>query len=160
MHALEIYALTLVAFTIAWTIAWFTFIRPLLMRYAATANLVQRAAAAEGDLRKTIGLWLEARKTLIVTFLTSLFAAGKGAGSLVVATTKGVVVTGVSTIGALQPTDLAPLRDRSLWSAFFGDVVSLHIIAALSLLAAYLALKGKVQAAAIVPAPGTASTAA
>ena len=158
MHALKIYALTLAAFAIAWTIAWFAFIRPLLMRYAVTASLVLRLDAVEGDVWKRLDLWLEAKKTLLVMFVTSLFATTKGAGALVVATTKGVVVTGVSTIGTLQPTDLAPLQDKSLWSAFFGDVVSLHIIAALSLLAAYLTLKGKVRAAAIVPAPGTAAT--
>ena len=157
MHAIEIYALTLTAFAGAWGVAWFTFIRPLLMRYAATAGLVGRMEAAENTLGAKLRLWLEAKKTLAVLFCTSLFAAGKGAGSLVVATTKGVVVTGVAAIGTLQPTDLAPLRDKSLWSAFFGDVVSFHIIAALGLLGAFLSLKGKVQAAAIVPA-GTVPT--
>ena len=158
MHAFKIYASTLAVFTLAWVTAWFAFIRPLLMRYALTADLVRRIDAAEGALWKRLDLWLEAKKTLTVMFVTSLFAAGQGAGSLVLATTKGVVVTGVAAVGSLQPADLAPLRDKSLWSAFFGDVVSFHIIAALGLLGAFLTLKGKVAAAAIAPAADTAST--
>ncbi len=166
MHALKIYAIELVVFAAVWGVAWFTFIRPLLERYALTAGVVTRIDAAGGDVWKKVDLWLEAKKTLAVMFLTSLFSAGKGAATAVIATTKGVVVTGVATVGTLQPTDLAPLRDKDLWSAFFGDVVSFHIIAALGLLGAFLTLKGKVQAAAIVPAaivptataPGTAST--
>ncbi len=158
MHATKIYALTLAAFALAWGVAWFTFLRPSLMKYAVTAGLVQRLDAAEGSLWKKLDLWFEAKKTLAVMFLTSLFASAKGAGSLVVATTKGVVVTGVTVVDTLQPTDLVPLRDKSLWSAFFGDVVSFHIIAALGLLGAFLTLKGKVRAAAILPVPGTAST--
>ena len=168
MHAITIYALTLAAFALAWGVAWLTFIRRLLMRYAATAGLVRRMEAAEGTLWGKLNLWLEAKKTLAVMFGTSLFAAGKGAGSLVLATTKGMVVTGVAVVGTLQPGDLAPLQDKGLWSAFFGDVVSFHIIAALGLLGAFLTLKGKVRAAAIVPeavgpeatvpAPGTAAT--
>jgi len=137
---IKIDLITALIFIVAWVAAYLMVLRPLLMKYSVTAGVLERLDAAEGDLWKKIGIWLEAKKTLAVVFLTSLFAAGKGA-----------IDTTVSTVGALQPTDLAPLQDRTLWSAFFGDIVSFHIIAALSLLAAVLTLKGKVAAAQITP---------
>ena len=158
MRSLKIYAFELALFVAVWTAAWFLFIRPFLARYRVTSGLLARLDAAEGNRWKRIELWLEAKKTLALMFLTSLFAAGKGAATVAIATTKGVVITGVSTLSTLQPTDLAPLQDKTIWSAFFGDMVSFHIIAALALLGAFLTLKGKVTAAAIVPAPGTAAT--
>ncbi len=132
-------ALTGLVFVTAWTVAWFTFIAPLLRRYAVVAGLAQRIAAAE-SLPHRIALWCEAKKTLAVAFLMSLLAAAKGA-----------LDTGLASVAGVQGADLAPLQDRGLWSAFFGDIATLHIVAALSLLAAFLTLKGKVAAAAITP---------
>ncbi len=149
---MKFYLITALVFLAAWLAAYFAFIRPLLLRYSITADVLARLQAAEGDVWKKIGIWLEAKKTLLVLFLTSAFAAGKGATTTAVATTKTAVVTTVTGVTSLAPTDLVTLQDKSLWSAFFSDVVSLHIIAAISLLAAFLSLKGKVAAARIVPA--------
>ncbi len=140
MHALKIYSLTSIAFIIAWTIAWFAFIRPLLERYQFTADIIGRLNAAEGDEWKRIAIWCEAKKTLALAFLTSAFAVGKAASDQV-----------VSAVATLTPEVVAPLQDKSVWSAFFNDIWTLHILAALSLLTAFLTLKGKVQAAAIAP---------
>ena len=149
---MKFYLVTALVFAAAWTTAYYAFIRPLLLRYAVTARVLARIEAAEGDAWTRVGIWLEAKKTLLVLFLTSAFAAGKGAATAAVATAKVAVVTTVAGVTSLAPTDLVTLQDRSVWSTFFGDVVSLHIIAALSLLAAFLTLKGKVAAAQIVPA--------
>ena len=140
MHAIEIYAITALVFFAAWIAAWLTFIRPLLKRYSVTAGVIARLDAAEGDVWKTIGIWCEAKKTLLLAFLTSAFAAGKAATDQV-----------ASAASSLTPDALAPLQDRSMWSAFFGDIWTLHIVAALGILTAFLTLKGKVQAAQIVP---------
>ena len=145
MHALKIYALEFAIFAVVWIIAWFLFIRPLLARYSLTAGLVTRLDAAEGDTWKRIALWFEAKKTLALAFLTSAFAMGKAATDQV-----------TSVASNLTPDAIAPLQDKTMWSAFFGDIWTLHIVAALGILTAFLTLKGKVTAAAIVPAPGTA----
>ena len=137
---MKTYLVTGLVFVAVWTAAYFVFIRPLLLKYAVTAGVVERIEAAEGSVWKRLGIWLEAKKTLAVVFLTSLFATAKGATD-----------TAVSTVTSLQPTDIAPLQDKSLWSAFFGDIVSFHIIAGLGLLAAFLSLKGKVAAAQLTP---------
>ena len=145
MHSLKIYAFELALFVAVWTVAWFLFIRPFLARYSVTSGLLARLDAAEGNRWKRISLWLEAKKTLAVTFLTSAFAMGKAATDQV-----------ASMASTLTPDAIVPLQDKSLWSAFFGDIWTLHIVAALGILTAFLTLKGKVAAAAIVPAPGTA----
>ena len=147
MHDLKIYTIELFLFVAVWTAAWFLFIRPLLAKYSLTAGLVTRIDAAEGDTWKRIELWFEAKKTLALAFLTSAFAMGKAATDQ---------VTSVAT--SLTPDALVPLQDKTMWSAFFGDIWTLHIVAALGILTAFLTLKGKVTAAAIVPAPGTAAT--
>ncbi len=136
---MKVYLVTFTVFVVVWITAWFAVIRPLLRRYDIIADVRDRIAAAEGFPKKIL-VWLEAKKTLVVAFVMSLLAAGKGA-----------VDTTVSTVTGLHPTDLAPLQDKTLWGAFFSDIVSLHILAALSLLAALLSLKGKVTAAQIVP---------
>ena len=146
MHSLKIYALEFIIFAALWTVAWFVFIRPLLAKYSLTAGLVARLDAAEGNTWKRIELWFEAKKTLLLAFLTSAFAMGKAATDQV-----------TSVASNLTPEALAPLQDKSMWSAFFGDIWTLHIVAALGLLTAFLTLKGKVAAAQIVPAPGNAA---
>ncbi len=146
MHSFKIYALEFVIFAALWTVAWFVFIRPLLAKYSLTAGLVARLDAAEGDTWKRIELWFEAKKTLLLAFLTSAFAMGKAATDQV-----------TSVASNLTPEALAPLQDKTMWSAFFGDIWTLHIVAALGLLTAFLTLKGKVAAAQIVPAPGSAA---
>lgn len=146
MHALKIYFIEAAIFAVGWTIAWFVFIRPLLAKYSLTASLITRIDAAEGNTWKTIGLWFEAKKTLALAFLTSAFAMGKAATDQI-----------TSVASNLTPDAIAPLQDKSMWSAFFGDIWTLHIVAALGILTAFLTLKGKVTAAAIVPAPGTAA---
>ena len=150
MHAFKIYSVEAIVFILVWVAAWFLFIRPLLAKYSLTAGLVTRLDAAEGDTWKRIALWFEAKKTLALAFLTSAFAMGKAATDQ---------VTSVAT--SLTPDAIVPLQDKTMWSAFFGDIWTLHIVAALGILTAFLTLKGKVQAAAIVPAaivpaPGTA----
>jgi hypothetical protein len=147
MHALEIYCIEAGIFLAVWIAAWFVFIRPLLAKYSATASLVARLDAAEGSTWIKIKLWFEAKKTLVLAFLTSAFAMGKAATDQV-----------TSVASALTPDALAPLQDKTMWSAFFGDIWTLHIVAALGILTAFLTLKGKVTAAVIVPAPGTTST--
>ncbi len=146
MHSFKIYALEFVIFAALWTVAWFVFIRPLLAKYSLTAGLVARLDAAEGNTWKRIELWFEAKKTLLLAFLTSAFAMGKAATDQV-----------TSVASNLTPEALAPLQDKTMWSAFFGDIWTLHIVAALGLLTAFLTLKGKVAAAQIVPAPGSAA---
>ena len=140
MHELKIYALYAAVFLAAWMTAWFSFIRPMLERYGVTAGVVERLDAAEGNVWKKIGIWLEAKKTLALAFLTSAFAAGKAATDQV-----------TSVAASLTPDAIVPLQDKSLWSAFFGDIWTLHIVAALGILTAFLTLKGKVTAAQIVP---------
>ncbi len=140
MHPWKIYVLTAAVFCFAWTVAWFAFIRPLLAKYAYTAGVIERLDAAEGNVWKKIGIWLEAKKTLALAFLTSAFAAGKAATDQV-----------TSVAASLTPDAIVPLQDKSLWSAFFGDIWTLHIVAALGILTAFLTLKGKVTAAQIVP---------
>ena len=140
MHELKIYALYAAVFLAAWMTAWFSFIRPMLERYGVTAGVVERLDAAEGNVWKKIGIWLEAKKTLALAFLTSAFAAGKAATDQV-----------TSVAASLTPDAIVPLQDKSLWSAFFGDIWTLHIVAALGILTALLTLKGKVTAAQIVP---------
>ncbi len=141
MHAFKIYSVEAIVFILVWVAAWFLFIRPLLAKYSLTAGLVTRLDAAEGDTWKRVALWFEAKKTLALAFLTSAFAMGKAATDQ---------VTSVAT--NLTPDAIAPLQDKTMWSAFFGDIWTLHIVAALGILTAFLTLKGKVQAAAIVPA--------
>ena len=150
MHAFNIYLIEAAIFAAVWILAWFLFIRPLLAKYSLTAGLVTRLYAAEGDTWKRIALWFEAKKTLALAFLTSAFAMGKAATDQV-----------TSVASSLTPDAILPLQDKTMWSAFFGDIWTLHIVAALGILTAFLTLKGKVQAAAIVPAaivpaPGTA----
>ena len=150
MHAFKIYSVEAIVFILVWVAAWFLFIRPLLAKYSLTAGLVTRLDAAEGDTWKRVALWFEAKKTLALAFLTSAFAMGKAATDQV-----------TSVASSLTPDAILPLQDKTMWSAFFGDIWTLHIVAALGILTAFLTLKGKVQAAAIVPAaivpaPGTA----
>ena len=147
MHAFKIYSVEAIVFILVWVAAWFLFIRPLLAKYSLTASLVTRLDAAEGDTWKRIELWFEAKKTLAIAFLTSAFAMGKAATDQV-----------TSIAASVTPDVIAPLQDKGVWSAFFGDIWTLHIVAALGILTAFLTLKGKVTAAAIVPAPGTAAT--
>ncbi len=137
---MKIYLITGAVFLLAWIVAWFAFIRPLLAKYNYTAGVIERLDAAEGDVWTKLGIWLEAKKTLALTFLTSLFAAGKAATDQV-----------NSLASNLTPDAIAPLQDKSLWSAFFNDIWTLHIIAALGIVTAFLTLKGKVTAAQIVP---------
>lgn len=132
--------ITVLVFVVTWTIAYFLFIRHLLMQYKITAGVIERMEAAEGDAWARLKIWLEGKKTLAIAFLTSGFAAARAATD-----------HAVSTVGSLQPTDIATLQDKSLWSAFFDDIWTLHIIAALGLLTAFLTLKGKVMAAQITP---------
>ena len=141
MHAFKIYSVEAIVFILVWVAAWFLFIRPLLAKYSLTAGLVTRLDAAEGDTWKRVALWFEAKKTLALAFLTSAFAMGKAATDQV-----------TSVASSLTPDAIAPLQDKTMWSAFFGDIWTLHIVAALGILTAFLTLKGKVQAAAIVPA--------
>jgi hypothetical protein len=152
MHSLKIYVIEFAVFAAVWTIAWFVFIRPLLAKYSLTSGLITRLDAAEGDTWKKIDLWLEAKKTLVLAFFTSAFAMGKAASDQATS----AATNAISTVSNLTPDAIAPLQDKSLWSAFFGDIWTLHIVAALGILTAFLTLKGKVTAAAIVPAPGTA----
>ena len=148
MHKLQIYLLTAAVFFAAWATAWFAFIRPLLERYSLTAGVISRLDAAEGKVWTKIEIWFEGKKTLLLAFVTSAFAAGKAATDQ--ATT--AAVHAASTFSNLTPDAIAPLQDRSLWSAFFSDIWTLHIVAALGILTAFLTLKGKVAAAQIVPA--------
>ena len=141
MHAFKIYSVEAIVFILVWVAAWFLFIRPLLAKYSLTAGLVTRLDAAEGDTWKRVALWFEAKKTLALAFLTSAFAMGKAATDQV-----------TSVASSLTPDAILPLQDKTMWSAFFGDIWTLHIVAALGILTAFLTLKGKVQAAAIVPA--------
>ena len=136
---MKVYLVTFAVFVVVWIVAWFVFIGPLLKRYNVVADVGSRIAAAE-SLPKKILVWLEAKKTLLVAFVMSLVATGKGA-----------IDTTVSTVSGLGGTDLAPLQDKTLWSTFFNDIWTMHILAALGLLAAFLTLKGKVTAAQIVP---------
>ena len=136
----KVYALTALVFAAAWIAAWFAFIRPLLKRYALTTGLIARLDAAEGGLWARIKLWAEGKKTLALAFLTSALAAGKAA------TDQATAV-----VANLSPDALQPLQDKGLWSAFLNDVWTLHIVAALGLLTAFMTLKGKVQAAQIAP---------
>ena len=152
-HDVRVYALVAAIFLAAWTAAWFVFIRPLLRRYAATAGVVTRLEAAEGNLRKKVEIWLEAKKTLVLAFFTSAFAAGKAATDQATS----VAAHAAATMSNLTPDAFVPLQDRSLWSAFFGDIWTLHIVAALGILTAFLTLKGKVLAAEIVPAQTVAA---
>ena len=148
VHDLKVYLLSASVFLAMWTTAWFAFIRPLLRRYRVTAGVVARLDAAEGDIWKQIEIWFEAKKTLALSFLTSAFAAGKAATDQAAS----AAVQAAATVSNLTPDALAPLQDKSIWSAFFGDIWTLHIVAALGILTAFLTLKGKVQAAEIVPA--------
>ena len=136
----KIYLVTAAVFLFAWIVAWFAFIRPLLERYEYTAGVIERLDAAGGNVWKKIGIWLEAKKTLALAFFTSAFAAGKAATDQV-----------TSVASNLTPDVIAPLQDKSIWSAFFNDIWTLHIIAALGIVTAFLTLKGKVTAAQIVP---------
>ena len=58
----------------------------------------------------------------------------------------------VKTVTGLQPTDLDPLKDQSVWHAFFSDGVVLKIMSGLALAAGLLAIKGHLTAAKIEPA--------
>ena len=68
-----------------------------------------------------------------------------------IAAAKGALDAALAAVSGLQGADLAPLQDKSVWSAFFGDIATLHIVAALGLIAAILTLRGKVAAAALAP---------
>lgn len=144
----KIYFLTFAVFAIAWTIAWFVAIRPALKRYAATADLLGRLDAFEGSAFGKLKLWLEGKKAALLLFVTSAFEVGKAAFDQAT----GAAVQAATAVSGLTPDAIAPLQDKSLWSAFFGDVITLHIVAALQLLAVILTVKGHVTAAKIVPA--------
>ena len=132
-----VYAVTALVFVVAWTIAWFVFIRPLLKKYALTSGLLDRLDAAEGNVWAKIGLWLEAKKTLLLAVFTSGLASVKSAADQAVA--------------VVNPDTVVALHDQSIWSAFLSDVWTMRVLAGLSLVTAYFTLKGKVEAVALTP---------
>ena len=146
MEKISTYLATGMVFIVLWLVAWFAFIRPLLQRYAVVANIEARIKAAEGFPAKLL-LWLEAKKTLLLAFFTSAFAAGKAATDQAAS----AALRAASTVSSLPADAIAPLQDKSIWTTFFNDIWTLHILAALSILTAFLTLKGKVSAAQIVP---------
>ena len=133
--------ITMLVFVVAWTTAYFVFIRHWLMQYAVTAGVITRFEAAEGDVWSRITLWFEGKKTLLLAF----FMSGLGA-------VKSATNATVSTVTGLQPSDLDPLKDQGVWHAFFNDGVVLKIVSVLALAAGLLAIRGHLTAAKIQPA--------
>lgn len=142
------YPITALAFAVAWTAAWFAFIRPALRRYARTTALMARIDAAEGSAWARLGLWLEGKKTLAVSFLLSGLTAARSAADQAAA----AAVHAAAAAAGIPPEQLAPLQDKSLWSAFFTDARTMQIVAAVNILVVFLHLRGTNEAAAIVPA--------
>jgi hypothetical protein len=134
--------ITMSVFAVAWTVAYFVFIRHWLMQYAVTAGLIERIEAAEGSAWTKLKLWFEGKKALAVAFVMSGLGAAKSATD-----------SAVGAVSGLQPTDLDPLKqvDPNVWHAFFSDGVVLKIISGLALAAGLLAIKGHLTAAKIEP---------
>ena len=112
-----------------------------LEQYKATASVAARVDAAEGQLWSVLLLHLEGARSAILMAVASAFA-----------TAKDWVDTTFHTLFGLAPSDLDPFKDSTLLHTFFSDGVVLKAIAGLSFFAALLSIKGKLQAARIVPA--------
>jgi hypothetical protein len=136
--------ITMLVFAVAWTAAYFVFIRHWLMQYAVTAGLITRIEAAEGGFWTKLKLWFEGKKALFVAF----FMSGLGA-------VKSATDSTVKTVTGLQASDLDPLKDQGVWHAFFSDGVVLKIMSGLALAAGLLAIRGHLTAAKIEPAAPT-----
>jgi hypothetical protein len=138
---METAGITLLVFAVVWIVAYIVVIRHWLLQYALTAGLITRLEAAEGNLWRTIELWFEGKKALLVAFLMS------GLGAL-----KSATDSTLQTVTGLQPGDLDPLKDQGVWHAFFSDGIVLKIMSGLALAAGLLAIKGHLTAARIEPA--------
>lgn len=131
---------TMLVFALAWTVAYFLFIRRWLMQYARIAGMIRRIETAEGDLWARVALGFEGKKTLLVAFATSALAAAKSAAD-----------QATIAVASLQPQDFEALKDQGVWRAFFSDGVVLKIVSVLALAAGVLAIRGHLAAAKIEP---------
>lgn len=136
-----------------WTAAYYLFIRHWLMQYKAVAAVVTRIQNAEHSLFAKTGIWLEAKKALIVGFLASLFGAAHSGAVSTVSAVKATASDVAATVKAIQPGDLDSFKDQSLWHGLLNDSgIEMKVMSALAFITALLAVKGHVAAARIVPA--------
>lgn len=144
-----IYLISALVFIVAWFLTYIFLLRPLLLKYSVTASLIERIDAAEGNKWQQIRIWLEGKKSAIVLFFSSAYL-----------TIQSAISGTVSTVTGLNPTDLQPLQDHSIWTQFFGDIMAMRIVAAFSLLATFLTIKGHTTATVVASQVATGAPAA
>lgn len=128
-----------VLLVIAMFVAWFFLVRPWLMRYQATAGILQRLE--EDELKGISWLWLKLKGlwTLILLWVTSLLTGCWGL---------------VEAAFGVDPSALAPFQNSSIWHGILQDEMALRAASIATLVAAVIALKGKVHDIATPPKSG------
>ena len=112
--------------------------------YKATAEIALRVYAAEGRLWTQLMLHLEGSKGAVLMLFVSGFSAAKD-----------WVDSTLHMMLGVTPDQLDPFKDIGLLHAFFSDAIAPKIVSGITLFAAFLSIHSKLQAARLVPAPGS-----
>ena len=112
--------------------------------YKATAEIALRIDAAEGKLWKRMVLRFEGGKGAVLMLFVSGFSAAKD-----------WVDSTLHTILGVTPDQLDPFKDMGLLHAFFSNEVAPKIVSGVTLFCAFLSIHSKLQAARLIPAPGS-----
>ena len=123
----------------AWTVAYFVWFRPWLVKYRLTAGIMARIQVEEAAGGHWLNLKLQGAKTAILLAITSLATGGWGL---------------LEELFGIDPSSLAPFQDSAIWKALLHDEMALKAAALTTFAAAFLTLAGKLRDVKIVPKTG------
>ncbi len=117
-------------------VLWFTFIKPTLAQYRATAGITAQLAMREHSAWQWFVLQIEGLKSVILMLIVSFFTAASDLMQ--------------SALG-LDPAALAPFQDPDLWKVIVAQQTALKAASIVTFGIALLTLKGKLKDVRTVP---------
>lgn len=115
---------------LAWTATYLIWLRPWLKSYRRTAGIMAAVTSGEARGLAWLRLRLQGVKTTALLFLTSAATGGLSAAE---------------NLAGLDPSGLAPFQDAGVWRALVSDDIAIKVASVATLVAAVLALRGRLR---------------